>query len=97
MGKKAGTSKKLDIEQRARVFKALSDPTRLRIVEMLEDRDAMCGSEMADQLGVSLALLCHHWRTLEHAGLVTKTKAGQTACISLNKQLLADSFKLGQE
>lgn len=97
MRKKAGTSRKLDIEQRARVFKALSDPTRLRIVEMLGDRDAMCGSEMADQLGVSLALLCHHWRTLEHAGLVTKTKAGQTASISLNKQLLADSFKIGRE
>lgn len=97
MGKKAETSRKIDVEQRAKVFKALSDPTRLRIVEMLEGGQAMCGSEIADELGISLALLCHHWRTLEHAGLVTKTKAGQTASISLNRELLSACFKGGQE
>ena len=95
MRKKASTSNPISIEGRAKVFKALSDPTRLRIVEMLSERDTMCGSEMADKLGVSLALLCHHWRTLEHAGLITKKKAGQTASISLNRQLLADCFKSG--
>jgi DNA-binding transcriptional ArsR family regulator len=84
---------KISIEQRARVFKALADPTRLRIVEMLADKDEMCGSEIADELGISLALLCHHWSTLEHAGLITKRKAGQTASISLNEELLADCLK----
>jgi len=93
VGKKATTSRQISVEQRARVFKALSDPTRLRIVEMLGDRETMCGSEIAEKLGISLALLCHHWRTLEHAGLITKKKAGQTASISLNQQLLADCFK----
>ena len=94
MGKKAETAKPISVEQRARVFKALSDPTRLRIVEMLGERETMCGSAIADKLGISLALLCHHWRTLEHAGLITKKKAGQTASISLNHQLLADCFKV---
>lgn len=93
MGKKAGTSKKTSTEQRAKVFKALSDPTRLRMVEMLSDREEMCGSEIADKLGISLALLCHHWSTLEHAGLITKRKEGQTASISLNHDLLTDCFK----
>src|SRR5262245_21938265 len=86
-------NKKFGLEQRAKVFKALSDPTRLRIVEMLVDCDAMCGSEIADKLGISLALLCHHWTTLEHAGLITKKKSGQTASISLNHQLLSDCLK----
>jgi len=93
VGKKAETSRTINIEQRAKIFKALSDATRLRIVEMLSDREAMCGSEMAERLGISLALLCHHWRTLEHAGLITKKKAGQVATISLNQQLLADCLK----
>ena len=97
MKRKASTSNKtpnkISIEQRARVFKALSDPTRLRIVELLTEQDEMCGSEMADQLGISLALLCHHWSTLEYAGLISKRKEGQTASISLNQGLLSDCLK----
>jgi DNA-binding transcriptional ArsR family regulator len=91
--RKPTTSNKISIEQRAKVFKALADPTRLRIVEMLADKEEMCGSEMADKLGISLALLCHHWGTLEYAGLITKRKEGQTASISLNQDLLADCLK----
>jgi DNA-binding transcriptional ArsR family regulator len=93
VGKKSSASRQITTEQRAKVFKALSDPTRLRIIEMLSDRGQMCGSEIAEKLGISLALLCHHWTTLEHSGLITKTKEGQTASISLNRQLLLDSVK----
>jgi DNA-binding transcriptional ArsR family regulator len=91
--KRSSLSGKLSIQQRAKVFKALSDPTRLSIVEMLADCDKMCGSEIADKLGISLALLCHHWSALEHAGLITKRKEGQTASISLNHELLSDCLK----
>jgi DNA-binding transcriptional ArsR family regulator len=91
--RKSSISNRITVEQRARVFKALADPTRLRIVEMLADKDEMCGSEIADKLGISLALLCHHWNTLEHAGVISKRKAGQTASISLNEELLADCLK----
>jgi ArsR family transcriptional regulator, arsenate/arsenite/antimonite-responsive transcriptional repressor len=91
--KRSSVSNRISIQQRSKVFKALSDPTRLRIVEMLSDCDAMCGSEIADELGISLALLCHHWSALEHAGLITKRKEGQTASISLNHELLSDCIK----
>jgi len=90
VGKKSAASKQISTEQRAKIFKALSDPTRLRMVEMLLNCNQMCGTEIADSLGISLALLCHHWRTLEHAGLIVKKKEGQTASISLNRQLLSD-------
>jgi len=90
---KSTASKQISTEQRAKVFKALSDPTRLRMVEMLSDCDQMCGSEIAEKLGISLALLCHHGKILEHAGLVMKRKEGQTACISLNRRLLSDCVR----
>jgi DNA-binding transcriptional ArsR family regulator len=93
VGKRSSASRQISTEERAKVFKALSDPTRLRMVEMLADADELSGSEIADSLGISLALLCHHWRTLEHAGLITKRKEGQTASISLNRQLLSDCLK----
>ena len=90
VGKKKSASKQISTEQRAKVFKALSDPTRLRMVEMLSNGNALCGSEITDNLGISMALLCHHWKTLEHAGLISKKKEGQTTSISLNRQLLSD-------
>jgi len=93
VSKKPSASKEVSLVERARVFKALSDPTRLRIVEMLTHCDRMCGSEIAEKLGISLALLCHHWSTLEHAGLITKKKEGQAVSISLNRQLLTTCFK----
>ena len=92
MGKR-NASNQISTEQRAKIFKALSDPTRLRMVEMLSNCNEMCGSEIAEHLGISLALLCHHWKTLEHAGLIVKRKEGQTASISLNRQLLSDCFR----
>ena len=85
--------KQITTEQRAKVFKALSDPTRLRMVEMLSYGNEMSGSEIAENLGISMALLCHHWKTLEHAGLINKKKEGQTTSISLNRQLLSDCFR----
>ena len=93
MKKRSSVPNKISVQQRAKVFKALSDPTRLRIVEMLAERDEMCGSEMADELGISLALLCHHWSALEYAGLITKRKEGQTASVSLNQETLSDCLK----
>ena len=92
VGKKKSASKQSSTEQRAKVFKALSDPTRLRIVEMLSNGEELCGSEIADNLGISMALLCHHWKTLEHAGLVSKKKEGQSTSVSLNRQLISDCF-----
>jgi DNA-binding transcriptional ArsR family regulator len=91
--KKASASNQISITERARVFKALSDPTRLRIVEMLTNSDQMCGTEIAHNLGISLALLCHHWSALEHAGLITKIKKGQTVSISLNRRMLSDCLR----
>ena len=63
------------------------------MVDMLRDREQMCGTEIAEALGISMALLCHHWSTLEHAGLITRKKAGQTVSISLNRRLLSDCLK----
>ncbi|MBD1878407.1 metalloregulator ArsR/SmtB family transcription factor [Coleofasciculus sp. FACHB-T130] len=81
-----------DIELRAKIFAALSDPTRLRIVEMLASCEEMSGSEIANYLGISLALFCHHSKTLAEAGLIQIRKEGQTKYNSLKRELLLDCF-----
>jgi ArsR family transcriptional regulator, arsenate/arsenite/antimonite-responsive transcriptional repressor len=67
----------LSIEERARVFAALADPTRLRLVEMLAVEEELCGTQIARRAGISMALLSHHWKVLADAGVVVRDRRGQ--------------------
>jgi len=80
-------------ERRARVFAALGDATRLKLVEILATEDTLCGSDLAERAGISLALLSHHWKVLSDAGLTTKTRQGQRQYCSLNQEALAEAFE----
>jgi len=77
-----------DHESRAKIFAALSDSTRLRMIELLAEHEELSGSEIANQLGISLALFCHHSRTLAEAGVIQQRREGQTKYNSLNRDLL---------
>ncbi len=85
-----------DLDQRAKVFSALSDPTRLQIVDLLSQEGELSGSAVAQQVGISLSLFCHHSKTLSEAGLVAVRKSGQTKYLSINWAVLnhcLDSFR----
>jgi DNA-binding transcriptional ArsR family regulator len=75
-------------EERAKVFKALSDPSRVGIVDILAKQGPLNGTELAEQLGISLALLCHHWDVLAEAGIVQKDKVGQARYCSLDLSVI---------
>ena len=53
----------------AKILKALSDPTRLRIFDMLTE-GVHCNCEISEQLDLSLSLVSHHLRILREVGLV---------------------------
>ncbi|MDQ3966318.1 MAG: metalloregulator ArsR/SmtB family transcription factor [Actinomycetota bacterium] len=80
------------LERRAKVFAALSDANRLRIVELLMEREEACGKEVAEALGISLSLYSHHARALREAGLITRRKRGQTGYCSLDRELLSEAL-----
>lgn len=81
-------------ERRAAVFKALGEPTRLRIVDFLRRRGGEAtGTEIAEHAGISLALLCHHADALAESGLVTKRKEGQTSYWRLDGRALAEAVR----
>src|SRR6188768_3147151 len=69
-------SKAMSPEERAKVFKALADPRRVEIVELLA-KGSQCGTLIAESLGISVALLCHHWEVLVEAGILKKERQGQ--------------------
>jgi ArsR family transcriptional regulator, arsenate/arsenite/antimonite-responsive transcriptional repressor len=63
-------------DARARAFKALGEPTRLRILAHLQSGPS-CACEVQASLDVPPNLLSHHLKVLREAGLVTGTKRGR--------------------
>ena len=57
-------------------FKALSDPTRLAIVNRLAGADEVCVCAFVAELGLSQPTVSHHLRILREAGLVEARRNG---------------------
>ncbi len=72
----------MNSERRAKVFAALCDPTRVRLADLLACRGELSGTELAGELGISLALFSHHAGKMAEAGLL----AGRSAHGSKRRQ-----------
>ena len=68
-------------------FKALSDPTRRKVLQLLREQD-MTPSEILEKLPVSQPTLSHHLDILKRADLVTSEREGQFIRYSLNMSVL---------
>ncbi len=73
------------------LFKALRDPTRRRILEMLQKRDLTVG-EIGDAFEMSLPSISYHLDLLKQAQLVSARKEGQFVTYSLETTVLEDSL-----
>lgn len=71
------------------VFKALADPTRRQILELLARRDMTAG-EIADRFPVAFASVSHHLGVLRDAGLVASEREGQFIRYRLNTTVYQD-------
>lgn len=58
-----------DYSDLLRKLKAVSDPTRLAILDLLME-GVQCNCEIAERLDLSLSLISHHMRSLRQAGLI---------------------------
>ena len=82
-----------DYQQQAKVFAALSDPTRLQIIELLSVCDELATAAIAEKLEISLSLACHHAKILAESGLIEKRKEGQTSYSRLIRSPLLQMLK----
>ena len=76
----------------ALLCKALGDPNRLKIVQMLSDGEK-CGCKLLEAFDITQSTLSHHMRILCECGLVEARKEGKWSHYSLNCETLA-SFKV---
>jgi DNA-binding transcriptional ArsR family regulator len=87
----------------SRVFKALSDPTRRRVLQLLR-AGPMSAGDLADQFAVSKPTMSAHFAVLREADLVHVEKAGKSVIYHLKLSVLeealmgfAQTFGLGAE
>lgn len=73
------------------IFKALSDPTRRRVLELLRDR-TMTAGELADQFHVSKPTMSAHFAVLREAGLVVSEKRGKSIVYELQMSVLEEAL-----
>jgi ArsR family transcriptional regulator, arsenate/arsenite/antimonite-responsive transcriptional repressor len=74
------------------LFKALNDPTRREILELLKDKDLTAG-EIADKFSISKPSISHHLDLLRQAGLVVSVKEGQFIYYSLSTTVMDEVLK----
>src|SRR6202041_955971 len=71
------------------VFKALSDPTRRHVLELLR-KPPMSAGEMADHFDVSKPTMSAHFAVLREAGLIASEKHGKSVVYELQLTRLED-------
>lgn len=69
------------------LFKALGDPSRRKILELLREKDLTAG-EIAEAFHISKPSISHHLDLLKQAGLVEAVREGQFIRYSLNATVL---------
>lgn len=79
------------------LFKALNDPTRRQILDLLKEKDLSAG-EIAEAFDISKPSISHHLDLLKNASLVTSERNGQFIVYSLDTTALEEAtqwlFKL---
>jgi len=74
-----------------KVFKALADPTRREVLQMLRGRPMTAG-ELSDHFTVSKPTMSAHYSVLREAGLVEADKQGKTIVYRLKLSVLEDAL-----
>lgn len=73
-----------------KLFKALGDPTRLKIFEMILRDGEVCVCKIVDEMDVGQSAISHHIAILKNAGLISSRRDGQWIHYSVVPDVLAD-------
>lgn len=80
------------LADRAALFKALGDPTRLRMLEAIASDPGVCACGLLERLGISQSTLSHHAKILCSSGLVECERRGRWAHYRLRPERLGETI-----
>ncbi len=66
------------------IFRALGDPTRQRMLALLEGSGELCVTDLAGHFAMTQPSISHHLRILKEAGLVNAEKRGKEVYYTIN-------------
>ena len=75
------------IDTLIKVFKSISDITRLRIIKILQEKDELCVCEIVQALDISQTRASRNLRILKNAGFVVDRRDGLWIYYSINKEM----------
>ena len=83
-------------EERAKVFKALCDERRQRILELLHSGEK-CACVLIDEMGMPQSSLSYHMKILCDSGIVTSREEGKWTHYTISKQGIEKAIELLKE
>ena len=78
----------------AQLFKALADPTRVRLISLLVEHE-LCVHTMVEVMGMTQSAISHQLQTLRTLRVVRSRKAGKHVYYTLDDTHIGDLFKQG--
>ena len=79
-----------------KIFKALSDPTRLKIIKLLKKKE-ICACEFVANTNKAQPTVSSHLRVLENAKIVKKRKEGKKILYTLTDMKILDLIKTAEK
>lgn len=77
-----------DIKQAVKVYKALGEPTRIKIALLLSEERNLCCSDISGKLeSIAGSTLSHHLKQLTDCGLLNMRKDGTYIYYSIDKEV----------
>ncbi len=86
-------TKKQNIELFAKKLRVAGDSSRLRILCLIFSDKKVCVSDIAKELGMSVAITSHHLQSLAKEGLLLSSREGKKICYSLSKNDMVTDLK----
>lgn len=80
----------MDVNQFQRIAKALADPRRFEILEVIAAGEEMCCGAVVERFPVAQATVSHHLKELTDAGLVETRQEGQFKMLRARPEVLAE-------
>lgn len=70
----------------AKIFNALSDANRLKILSFINSNEEVCGCDILEQLSITQPTLTYHMKILQAKGLLSCQKRGTWCIYKINKE-----------
>jgi len=80
----------------SKIFKALSDPTRLKIIELLEKKE-ICACEFVPLTKKAQPTVSQHLKNLENSGIIKSRKEGKMVIYSIADKRILYLIKIAKE